>query len=161
LKELEKELSGLKVIPAATCVVVSVGLILLCSYLQSVIVHDSNTFPSHVHVGLLKGNASTEQGVKSRGEVKFSINHRGEAFAGQASKNELGTAQQPPTRLNHGAARSPSRVMEALGRDLMQDLRLNQLEETPDSLNRRGQPGVIRMKHGAQVGAVMKRRYAC
>ena len=64
---------------------------------------------------------------------------------------QMGSEHKEKSRSNLKASQSPSLVMQALSRDLIEGFRLIHMEETPDSLNRRGQPGVTRMKHGAPV----------
>ncbi len=80
--------------------------------------------------------------VAGKGEVKFSTSRTANEFESNLGLGEGGRSNR--------SLRSPSRVMQALGRN-PEEWSEKQVEETPDSLNRRGQPGVMRMKHGAKV----------
>ncbi len=95
---------------------------------------DRNTFNT-------QPSRDTKDTVIPRG-VKFSTSRTANEFESNLGQGEGGRSER--------SLRSPSRVMQALGRN-PEEWSEKQVEETPDSLNRRGQPGVMRMKHGAKV----------
>ncbi len=90
-------------------------------------------------------SAAKSSGV--RGRVKFANSHGADTFGGWGG-SQAGAQQKPKIGSNSKSYQSPSLV---LGKDFLQNFQMKQLEETPDSLNRRGMPGVTRMKHGALV----------
>jgi hypothetical protein len=115
---------------------------------QSVKLQDGNTFVPTTSSDA-KQDFSFENGAAMKGGVKFSSGRDAKELV--SLREQLGVKQKGNHRSNLKASQSPSRVMQALSKDLMSDFRLNHIEETPESLNRRGQPGVTRMKHGAPV----------
>lgn len=116
---------------------------------QSVNLQDSNTFVPPPRNDA-KHEFSFEKSAVVKSAVTFSSS-RDANVIGSLRGERLGAELKGTNRSNLKASQSPSLVMQALGRDLMANFSLNCVEETPESLNRRGQPGVTRMKHGAQV----------
>ena len=152
LDELEKELSTLKVmhdVLRSVVVVVVVVTLLFCSrpeflLAQSFNVPDRNAFITQPS-GIDKRDLSLEKNARGKGGVKFWMDRPTNGF-----EKDAGVEKKTTVGSNSRSLRSPSRVMQALVED-SEEWRQVQVEETPESLNRRGQPGVTRMKHGAQV----------
>ncbi len=110
--------------------------------------HDSNSLiplPS----GDAKQDFSFQKSAANKGGVKFSWGSEAKEFGGL--REQVGAEQKGKSRSKSKASQSPLRIMQALSKDLIADFSLKYVEETPESLNRRGQPGVMRVKHGAKV----------
>jgi hypothetical protein len=149
LEELEKDFSGLKVMRHVRHFYKLSDLRNPCCSFQSVAVRDSGTFVKPEFSDALREEPAAKSS-SVRGHVKFVTSRGANAFGGWGG-SEAVPEQKLKIGSNSRSHQSPSLVMEALGKDFIQKFQMNQLEETPDSLNRRGLPGVTRMKHGALV----------